>query len=114
MRDKRLVILYIRILDITFCFSIERFFGLRDFIHFINYIRRKGQSDITAELVLQSLERNFNGTKEFEEICKVFLKEVLTLYVIENHLVLSITPYSRNFDGSNLSPSDFKIVLYII
>ena len=76
MKNKWLVILFMHVLDITFCHSVERFFGLRDFIHFINYIRRKGKSGITAELVLQSLERNFNGTKEFEEICEEFLKEV--------------------------------------
>ena len=58
------------------CYSIQKFFGLRDFIHFINYIRRKGRGSITPQLVLQSLERNFNGTEEFEDICSVFLKEV--------------------------------------
>ena len=57
--------------------SFEKFFGLRDFIHFINYIRRERAVDITPELVLQSLERNFNGTtKGFDHICSVFLEKV--------------------------------------
>ena len=70
-------------LYIIFCYSIERIFGLRDFIHFINYIRRKGKSRITPQLVLQSLERNFNGTKEFDYICSVFLREVHTMTLCE-------------------------------
>lgn len=56
--------------------SFENFFGLRDFIHFINYIRRERNVGITPQLVLQSLERNFNGTKEFEKICSEFLQKV--------------------------------------
>ena len=59
--------------------SLEKFFGLRDFIHFINYIRRNYQGDMTPELVLQSLERNFNGAVNsvgFEEICNVFFEKV--------------------------------------
>ena len=59
--------------------SLEKFFGLRDFIHFINYIRRGRTVDITPQLVLQSLERNFNGsTKGFDNICSLFLDKVVT------------------------------------
>ena len=62
--------------------SFAKFFGLRDFIHFINYLRRKrdmGQA-LTSQLVIQGLERNFNGceAKEFEEICMGFLKAMDT------------------------------------
>ena len=58
-------------------YSFEKFFGLRDFIHFINYIRRERKVDITSELVLESLERNFNGTTEgFDHICSKFLEKV--------------------------------------
>ena len=57
-------------------YSFEKFFGLRDFIHFINYIRRERKTEITQQLVLESLERNFNGTKGFEHICSVFLEKV--------------------------------------
>ena len=63
-------------LNVCFYNSFENFFGLRDFIHFINYIRRNRGSNITFQLVLQSLERNFNGTKDFEHICSLFLEKV--------------------------------------
>ena len=65
-------------LEDILCFSFEKFFGLRDFIHFINYIRRERKVEITPQLVLRSLERNFNGTttKGFEQICSVFLEKV--------------------------------------
>ena len=57
----------------------KTFFGLRDFIHFINYIRRKRQSSMSSKLVLQSLERNFNGTDYFTDICTLFMEKVCTL-----------------------------------
>ena len=66
--------------------ELAKFFGLRDFIHFVNYIRRKRDSDnmhdvsckITPQLVLRSLERNFNGCepKDFESICNKFLEAI--------------------------------------
>ena len=61
-------------------YSFKNFFGLRDFIHFIHYIRRERKVEITPQLVLQSLERNFNGTKGFEHICSVFLEKVQIVY----------------------------------
>ena len=76
MKDERSVILLFAVMMHLICYSFEKFFGLRDFIHFINYIRRERKVDITPQLVLRSLERNFNGTKDFEDICSVFLKEV--------------------------------------
>ena len=51
-------------------------FGLRDFIHFVTYLRRHQKHYLDAQLVVESLERNFNGTKRFAEICRDFLKEV--------------------------------------
>ena len=57
-----------------------KFFGLRDFIHFVNYLRRKkdlGQV-LSPQIVMQALERNFNGCEpeEFEKICKRFFKAI--------------------------------------
>lgn len=51
------------------------FFGLRDFIQFVNYLRRKHDDnhDLTPQVVMQALERNFNGTEDFETICLKFL-----------------------------------------
>ena len=58
----------------------SRFFGLRDFIQFVNYLRRKRDegSSLSSHLVLQALERNFNGSEEFESICKKFLQVIGT------------------------------------
>jgi hemicentin len=51
------------------------FFGLRDFIHFINYLRRKRdeKNPLSYQLVMEALERNFNWFENFESICKKFL-----------------------------------------
>jgi hemicentin len=46
-------------------------FGMRDFMHFLRHIYRKGQQ-LTRKLVCHALERNFNGTEDFEDICKIF------------------------------------------
>ena len=58
--------------------KIKQFFGLRDFIYFINYLRRKRKfpNTIDAHVVLEALERNFNGSDEFNAICKNFLAYV--------------------------------------
>ena len=64
------------------------FFGLRDFIQFVNYLRRKrdeGQS-LTNQLILQALERNFNGSDDFESICRQFLHVIgVRLEDLEQH-----------------------------
>ena len=54
----------------------KQFFGLRDFIHFVNYLRKRRHSILTAQVVLEALERNFNGSDEFEDICRQFLATV--------------------------------------
>ncbi|HEY8540755.1 MAG TPA: hypothetical protein VIL29_00115 [Pseudothermotoga sp.] len=58
-------------------------FKLRDFYHFIRYFRRKASESksyliITPEIVLQSLERNFNGVtaQEFAQIVQVFFNRM--------------------------------------
>ena len=54
----------------------HNFFGLRDFIHFIRYLRRNRDHGLTSEVVMQALERNFGGMDEFENLCQIFLSEV--------------------------------------
>ena len=58
----------------------SRFFGLRDFIQFVNYLRRKKDEGLilSSHLVMQALERNFNGSAEFENICNKFLQVIGT------------------------------------
>jgi hypothetical protein len=54
----------------------SKFFGLRDFIHLIHYLRRTELPEITPQLVMEALERNFNGYHKFEDICRSFLKQM--------------------------------------
>lgn len=60
--------------------KIKNWIGMRDFYHFIRFIRKSSAPDsidITPELLLQSLERNFNGLKQpiFRKIVKTFFDE---------------------------------------
>ena len=57
----------------------KAFFGLRDFIHFVNFLRRKrGKAGalLTERRVLQALERNFNGLEDCSKIWNLFLSKV--------------------------------------
>lgn len=56
----------------------KQFFGLRDFIHFISYLKRKRREMLSPQLVVEALERNFNGVskKDFDSILKIFLHRV--------------------------------------
>ena len=54
----------------------NHFFGLRDFIHFVNYLRRHRDQMLTPQLVMEALERNFNGSDKFGQICSTFLSMV--------------------------------------
>ena len=57
----------------------SRLFGLRDFIQFVNYLRKRKKNTcamLSSQLVMQALERNFNGSDKFERICKVFLDAI--------------------------------------
>ena len=54
----------------------SQYFGLRDFIHFVNYLRRYQASMLTPQLVMKALERNFNGSDNFSKICNTFLSKV--------------------------------------
>jgi hypothetical protein len=58
----------------------KKFFGLRDFIHFVGYIRRHlgDSTELAPDLVLRALERNFNGVgpEEFKCIANRFLSRI--------------------------------------
>ena len=55
----------------------RRFYGLRDFIHFINFLQRqRSKKGITERVVMHAVERNFNGHKLFDTISKEFLSVV--------------------------------------
>ena len=55
--------------------QVNTFFGLRDFIHFCAYLRRS-EKPISPELVIRSLERNFNGSNHFGVMSRYFLERV--------------------------------------
>ena len=63
--------------------KLNNFFGLRDFIHFLHYIRRmcvQRSTEISlhqvGQIVTKSLERNFSGSQQLSEILDVFLDRV--------------------------------------
>ena len=70
--------------ELEFRYPFHKFFGLRDFMYFLGYLRRKLLQELksvrspklTSALLLEGLERNFNGTdsEDFHYICRKFLK----------------------------------------
>ena len=56
--------------------DLRHFFGLRDFVHFINYLRRKRHVRHRNDVVMEAIERNFNGSGHFDVILKTFLHTV--------------------------------------
>ena len=92
----------------------SKFYGLRDFIHMIGYLRRNRDNlNKTGfnkeELVLKAIERNFNGKDnvEFAEIANMFItKEVFSKHsrniiqvLKESLLDTSIRPVTRKNRG---------------
>eukprot|EP00731_Ephydatia_muelleri_P036542 Em0275g1a len=53
--------------------AIKKFFGLRDFIYFIYYLRNHRSEMLSPQVIMEGLERNFNGSDHFDDICKAFL-----------------------------------------
>ena len=60
----------------------SHFFGLRDFIHFVSYLRRHRDQMLTPQLVMEALERNFNGSDSSDKICNTFLKKVRAVLLL--------------------------------
>ena len=57
----------------------NRLFGLRDFIFFVTYLRRNTKDvgmPLDMQIIVEGLERNFNGTRHFAKLCRVFLSQV--------------------------------------
>ena len=72
----------------------RKFYGLRDFIHFINYLKRNRRKGISDILVLEALERNFNGHKMFDSICKEFLS-VVSMYTLLSMCMYCAVPSKK-------------------
>ena len=57
--------------------SPKPFYGQRDFMHFVSFLRRKrGTGILNEDMVLESLERNLNGHDDFSQLCDCFLDKV--------------------------------------
>ena len=55
--------------------SFKNFFGLRDFVHFLSYLNRD-KTEISPAIVVNALERNFNGRPYFWKLVRRFLTVV--------------------------------------
>ena len=53
------------------------FYGVRDFVHFLLYLYRNKEPDsaISPKIVVEALERNFNGKKN---VLEILIPKVLT------------------------------------
>lgn len=63
--------------------TFSHFFGLRDFIHFVNYLRRRRDRMLNQQLVMEALERNFNGYEQFDKVAESFMNAV-SLFQVTN------------------------------
>lgn len=55
--------------------NFSSFFGLRDFMQFLSYLQKNWDKKVffSSQMVMQALERNFNGHDDFDKICVTFL-----------------------------------------
>ena len=53
----------------------KRLFGLRDFIFFVTNLRRQTiKLPLNLQMIVNGVQRNFNGTEDFEKLCKIFIQ----------------------------------------
>ena len=84
----------------------KQYFGLRDFMHFLSYLRRHRNKILTPQLVMEALERNFNGISNFDKICDIFLSKVkaatVSLFFFEKYgcVVCPVSSHSHLSKGS--------------
>lgn len=85
--SERMCSCYMDLMKNTDCFNFfVDFFGLRDFIHFLKFLRRSAPPvtdsilHITEQVFLNALERNFNGIdkEKFANMCAFFLAKSLS------------------------------------
>ena len=93
-----------------------RFYGLRDFIQFVNYLRRKRDDGqfISPQIVMQALERNFNGSEDFVKISETFLGD--NLAKVKRRGILEILRASledRPQENQDLSENEVRYKLII-
>lgn len=77
MKDLKMIVRFCPAYTVLMQMSeFSQYFGLRDFIHFVSYLRRRRTQMLTPQLVMEALERNFNGSENFDKICNMFLDMV--------------------------------------
>ena len=73
----------------------KNFYGQRDFMHFLNYLRQKrGRGFLNEEIVLEALECNFNGHKSFPVLCDQILTKVnlfITFLIFYESIIIVIS-----------------------
>ena len=76
--------------------SFSHFFGLRDFIHFVNYLRRRRGNVLNDQIVMEALERNFNGFDQFDKVAQSFLKAVSSncVYIYNMCMYVDVCAYN--------------------
>ncbi len=81
--------------------SFKGMFGLRDFVHFITYLRRHRRVD-DPQAIFEALERNFNGTDSFGHLCDIFFSSVSLGAPVNlvNLTLLSFFPYCAAVQNS--------------
>lgn len=60
----------------------RKLYGLRDFIHFVRYLKSHRVHSLDAQLLLEGIERNFNGSRNFANVCQIFFSEVSLLGLV--------------------------------
>ena len=96
--------------------TFSQFFGLRDFIQFVNYLRRKHdqKQPINFQNVMKAIERNFNGHEQFMTVCSAFLGE--NLHKVKQRGILDILQASlqdRPQEKQDLNENEVRYKLII-
>ena len=78
---EKFVVVYNRVMEFNEHGKISKFFGVRDFVHFLSYLHKqqKHMGDIISpQAVVEALERNFNGydSSTLNSLIQKFLDEV--------------------------------------
>lgn len=70
------------------------FFGLRDFVHLLHYLRRQQGQPLTSRVVLRALERNFNGSVSFEDLVEKLMEGVVEVRYAMLYYCIYVNDYS--------------------
>ena len=92
----------------------SHFFGLRDFIHFVNYLRRKRDKNnpLSLKVVVEAVERNFNGFDASDHFSKFF--EVLEPHqTVDQRHILEVMQDSMKDCPQDLAENEVRYKMLI-